>query len=144
MKTDRRGFLRESCKLCASIVGISLVASSLEGCAPLNYYSTTLSNGELNIPIASFIENSNMVIIKDKSLEYQVAVVKQKDNTFKAFELKCTHQDNSLIATKSSFVCGLHGSTFDLSGKVITTPASKNLKEFPVTLSNDLITVKYN
>ena len=144
MNSERRAFLKDTCKLCASIVGISIVLPAIEGCAPLNYYTAGVSNGKINVPVASFVEETNMVIVKDKSLNYQVAIIKQKDNSFRAFELKCTHQDNSLIATKSSFVCGLHGSTFDLNGKVITTPASKNLREFPVTLSNDIISVKYN
>lgn len=143
MNSDRRDFLKDTCKLCASIVGISLVLPALEGCAPLQYYNTAVTNGILNVPISSFVEDTNMVIVKDKSLNYQVAVIKQKDNSFRAFELKCTHQDNSLIATKSSFVCSLHGSTFDLNGKVINTPASSNLKEYPLTISNEIITIKY-
>lgn len=143
MNSDRRDFLKDTCKLCASIVGISLVLPALEGCAPLHYFSTPVTNGVINVPTSSFVEETNMVIVKDKSLNYQVAVIKQKDNTFRAFELKCTHQDNALIATKSSFVCSLHGSAYDLNGKVTNTPASKNLREFPLSVNNEIINIQY-
>jgi nitrite reductase/ring-hydroxylating ferredoxin subunit len=143
MNSERRAFLKDTCKLCASIVGISIVLPAIEGCAPLNYYSAGVSNGKINVPVASFVEETNMVIVKDKSLNYQVAIIKQKDNSFRAFELKCTHQDNALIATKSSFVCSLHGSSYDLNGKVTNTPASTNLKEFPIEVVNETIQIQY-
>jgi len=110
MNSERRAFLKDTCKLCASIVGISIVLPAIEGCAPLNYYSAGVSNGKINVPLASFVEETNMVIVKDKSLNYQVAVIKQK---------------------------------YDLNGKVTNTPASTNLKEFPIEVINETIQIQY-
>ena len=137
MSIQRREFIKQSCMLCASLVGISIVAGSLEGCAPLNYYKPVIENDTFTVPKSSFIEGSKLVIIKESNLEYNIALVKINDIQFRAFELKCTHQDNALIATESGFHCSLHGSSFDITGKVKTSPATANLKEFSVKNEGD-------
>ena len=141
MDTNRRDFIKKSCGLCASIVGISILAPALQSCSTLTYVQPEFSQAQFSLPISSFIENSNLVIIQNKSLDYDIAVVKGKDGTFRSFELKCTHQDNSLIATQTGFHCSLHGSSFSLSGKVNNAPATTNLKEFKTTLNSGVIQI---
>ena len=83
-----------------------------------------------------------IVIIKNKSIEYDIAVIKNSDVLYRSFELKCTHQDNALVPTSSGFHCNLHGSSFGLDGKVKTLPASSNLKEFKTSLDSGIITIQ--
>lgn len=142
MTNERRNFIKQSCKLCASLAGITFLMNSLQSCAPLHYYEPQIDQGTINVPVSQFIEGANMVIVKNKSLEYDIAVVKTGSELYKAFELKCTHQANSLVVTKTGFFCNLHGSSFDLNGKVNTSPASVNLKEYLLNLNSEIITIK--
>lgn len=142
MVIERRNFIKQSCKLCASIAGISLLMNSLESCSPLNYYESQVDQGIISVPISNFTEGSNMVIVKNEKLEYDIALIKNESQIYKAFELKCTHQANSLVATKTGFFCNLHGSSFDLNGKVNNNPATTNLREYKVTFNSEIINIK--
>ncbi len=141
MNSNRRDFIKKTCGLCASVVGISILAPALQSCSTLTYVQPPISQGRLSVPIASFVENSKLVIVQNKSLDYDIAVVKGDDGTYRSFELKCTHQDNSLIATQTGFHCSLHGSSFSLTGKVNNAPATSNLKEFKTSIDSGIIQI---
>ncbi len=127
--------------MCASIVGLTILASSLDSCTPLKYVSGEINKGAVKFSANNFIENSKLVIIRNNTLEYDIAVVKGSDNSYRALELKCTHQDNALVANATGFQCNLHGSTFALDGTVVTSPATSSLKEYRVSAVGDLIEV---
>lgn len=114
---------------------------TLESCSPLNYYESPIEQGKIIVPRSAFIENGNMIIVKNEKLEYDIALVDYKNEHYKAFELKCTHQANSLVTTKTGFYCNLHGSSYDLNGKVNNYPATTNLKEYLLTVNSELITI---
>ena len=141
MSGTRREFIKKSCGLCASVVGISILAPALQGCSTLQYAKPEIVQGKLSFPISSFIEGTNLVIVQNDTLDYDIAVVKGANNGYRSFELKCTHQDNSLIATKTGFHCNLHGSSFQLDGKVNNPPATNNLKEFKTNVDSGIIQI---
>lgn len=63
-----------------------------------------------------------------------------------AFSDACTHMGCSLaegsLAGKE-LVCNCHGATFDVSsGEVLGGPARSPLKTYPVTVTDDKVTVK--
>ncbi len=142
MQLERRNFIKESCKLCASITGVALLLKSLDSCSPLHYFESEIVENSIRVPFSQFLEGSNLVIVKNVKLEYDIAVVKNENQFYKAFELKCTHQANALIATKTGFFCNLHGSSYDINGKVINTPATTNLKEYLVSINSEMITIQ--
>jgi len=141
MQENRREFIKRSCGLCASVVGISILAPALQGCSTLTRLEPVLVQGVLSIPVSSFIEKQQVVIIENSTLDYEIAVVKSINNTYRSFELRCTHQETSLIATNSGFHCNLHGSSFSLTGKVNNPPASSNLKEYKTTVNSGIIEI---
>ena len=141
MDTERRAFIKKTCGLCASIVGITVLASALEGCASLIYVKPELVKGVLKVPLGSFVENSKLVIVRNAVLDYDIALVKSGDNTFRSFELKCTHQDNALVATSTGFFCNLHGSSFRIDGTVNVAPATANLKEYKTMVNGELVEI---
>lgn len=141
MDTSRRAFIKKSCGICASIVGISILAASLDSCTPLQYVSAEVNNGKINLAKNKFIEGNSLLVLKHPSLEYNIAVVKSGENSFRAFELKCTHQDNSLIATNSGFHCSLHGSSYSTDGKVNNGPATTNLKEYITKVADENVEI---
>jgi Rieske Fe-S protein len=141
MDTSRREFIKKSCGICASIVGISMLAASLDSCTPLQYVSAEISNGKISVAKNKFVEGTSLLILKHPSLEYNIALVKSGENSFRAFELKCTHQDNSLVATNSGFHCSLHGSSYSTEGKVSNGPATTNLKEYSTSVVNENVEI---
>ena len=141
MNKDRREFIKNSCTLCAGVLGLSALLPTLQSCVSINTLQLEPINNSFQLPTTSFIENSKVVVIKHQSLAFPIAVVKVNPSSYRSFELKCTHQDNGLGVSNSGFFCSMHGSNFDLNGKVLTPPASRNLKEFTTQLSNDQIIV---
>ncbi len=65
------------------------------------------------------------------------------DGSFLALSKTCTHLGCSVPwdAEKTKFVCPCHGSTFDLQGRVLTSPAIRPLDYFPVLIENGLVRV---
>jgi len=128
--------------MCASLVGIATVLPAVTGCAPLKTIQGDAKQGMIEVPLSNFTETNNMVIIQTPALEYEIALIKNPDASFRAFELQCTHRANPLVATKSGFFCNLHGSRFALDGTVTQPPAANSLKEYTVGITNQTITIK--
>jgi len=63
-----------------------------------------------------------------------VVVAQPSAGTFVAFSAACPHQCCvvSFIKARNEFVCPCHGSTFDLSGRVVVGPAPSGLQELSV------------
>jgi Rieske Fe-S protein len=137
---DRRKFIKSSCVLCAGALGAGLLSSTLSGCATLPIYKGVTEQDKINIPFASFKE-SNVLIVRNNKLEFDILLVKKHENDVNALLMKCTHQDNALTATKSGLLCTTHGSTFDLQGNVTKEPALNPLKKFKTELNNQVITI---
>lgn len=65
------------------------------------------------------------------------------DGSFLALSRTCTHLGCSVPwdVVKNQFVCPCHGSTFSLTGNVLTAPATRPLDYYPVKIENGIIKV---
>ena len=65
------------------------------------------------------------------------------DGSFLALSRICTHLGCSVPwnEEKKQFICPCHGSTFNLTGEVLTAPAPRPLDTFPVRIENGIIKV---
>lgn len=65
------------------------------------------------------------------------------DGSFLALSRTCTHLGCSVPwdEEKNKFVCPCHGSTFTLTGEVLTAPASRPLDTYPVRIENGIVKV---
>lgn len=65
------------------------------------------------------------------------------DGSFLALSRTCTHLGCSVPwdEAKNQFVCPCHGSTFSMSGEVLTAPAPRPLDTFPVRIENGIVKV---
>lgn len=122
-------------------VGAGLVAASaLSSCAALPVYKTTIANNKVSVPVSLFTQ-SDFQIIQPKDLFYNIGLRKEKDGTYTALLLRCTHADNQLVSTGNGFTCNLHGSTFDKEGLVTRGPAERSLKRYPTEIISDQIII---
>ena len=65
------------------------------------------------------------------------------DGYFLALSRTCTHLGCSVPwdEEKNQFVCPCHGSTFTLTGEVLTAPAPRPLDTYPVRIENGIVKV---
>lgn len=142
MNKDRRNFIKQSCGLCTSLLGIGMVLPAIEACSTLLTLKTNVTKGTIQLAKSNFTLENPIVIVRNEAQEFDIAVVKLDENKFKAFEMQCTHQSNAIIPTKKGFFCNAHGSSFSFDGKVQKPPAQYNLKEYTTEETQELITVR--
>lgn len=65
------------------------------------------------------------------------------DGSFLALSRTCTHLGCSVPwdSEVKKFVCPCHGSTFDITGEVLTPPATRALESYPLRIENGIIIV---
>lgn len=68
------------------------------------------------------------------------------DENFFAVDDVCTHSQCSLgsegMLDDKTIVCACHGATFDVAtGKVLTPPATQDLKSYPVKIDGESVSV---
>jgi Rieske Fe-S protein len=142
MKT-RREFIKDTCTACLGSTWLGLTFSSLTSCSSFPVYKTDLAKKKVEVPLTEFAE-SNLVIVRDMQVQFDVLLVKKSPEEYNAIYMKCTHQENPLTATKSGLYCSSHGSRFDLDGKVLKEPALKPLKKFKTELNDTFISIDLN
>jgi Rieske Fe-S protein len=138
----RKDFLLTAGKGICGLAMAAGVTSWLAGCAVArqSVYKAQLQEKKIAVPLTLFAEK-NMQVVAAPGWEYNLLVVKEKDQSYKALLMKCTHQGFRLTADKNGMHCNLHGSTFDLEGDVTNGPAAKPLASFPVALEKDFLLI---
>lgn len=126
---------------CAGVLGGTALLSMLNSCSPLPVLKTSTKESTLMIPESSFAENQQVLIIKNSNMEFDILLVKKKDNTYNALYMQCTHESQPLSATKSGLFCPSHGSAFNLEGEVTVQPATRALKKFKTQIENNQIII---
>jgi len=66
-----------------------------------------------------------------------------EDGGFLALSRKCTHLGCTVpwVEKEMKFACPCHGSTFDITGKVINSPAPRPLDIYPIVIENNVVKV---
>ncbi|HEY9046240.1 MAG TPA: Rieske (2Fe-2S) protein [Ohtaekwangia sp.] len=142
MKT-RREFLKDTCTACLGTAFLGFTFSQLTSCSSLPIYKTNLSQKAVSVPAANFAE-SNLVIVRDLQVPFDILLVKKSDTEYNAIYMKCSHQENPVTATKTGLYCSSHGSTFDLDGNVTKEPALTPLKKFKTQIQDNQIIIDLN
>lgn len=119
-----------------------MALSTLEACSTLPMYKSKTQNGLIEVPLAEF-GAGNSIIVRNNDLDFDVLVLKDGVN-YRALYMQCTHEAAPLTATEKGLYCSMHGSAFDLTGKVTKDPATKPLTKFEVTQSNGTLLINPN
>lgn len=138
---NRRDFILQTCSFCAAVAGLGILASELESCKSTAGIKSTVTKSRISLPLKTFGEGNNY-LIKNFSLPFDVLIVKNKDATYYALQMRCTHRNSPLRITPTGFICDNHGSTFDFDGNVTKSPASMPLKKYPCSVENENIIVQ--
>lgn len=140
---DRRKFITNSCVACLSATAIAGVLSS---CTATRFTMGTLGKDGLTVDADEFVTKHNgktsyrsFIIIRNDALKYPVCVYRFSEKEYSALWMSCTHQGAELQVSGDHLQCAAHGSEFDSKGTVRNGPADRNLRNFPVTISNNQI-----
>jgi cytochrome b6-f complex iron-sulfur subunit len=117
------------------LMGLSAGAIYVSGCVskaddvPLNADALDMTIQLDDVRYSDLQKKGNYVVVNNR-----VIVANVQSNQFVAVAPKCTHEGTTLSfqANSNSFYCGLDGSRYDLTGKVITGPATKPLTVYSV------------
>ena len=112
-----------------------IFAACIGGCAKIN--TTTPSvNFTVNVASGSLATNGGYLI------QSGVIVARTTSGTFVAVSSTCTHQGGTLgFSSSNTFVCPVHGATYDISGNVISGPAPIALQKYNTALSGTSLRV---
>jgi cytochrome b6-f complex iron-sulfur subunit len=99
-----------------------------------NQANTVIQAGE----VASFAPGT---VTAFQSGEFYV--VRLDDGGLLALSCKCTHLGCTVpwVEKEKKFLCPCHASAYDITGKVITSPATRALDLFPVVIENNVVRV---
>lgn len=138
-ETTRREFIAGACALATlAFTGLAAV-SPAEAATGIK----TRSDGKVEVTVAKISKlsaNGGSVNLTVKGAP--VALVRVNATTYRAFNLRCTHEGVKVARSGSKFVCPEHGATFTAAtGAVTRGPARANLKKVTVKFLNGVATV---
>ena len=141
MQMERRKFLESACKACL-FAGAGLLISELTACSPSsNVTKLPILGNTVRLPLTGFA-NGSLQIVQPSGWLYNIAVRKTGTDQFEALLMECTHQQNQLIANPNGFKCNLHGSQFNLEGRVVKGPADLPLKKYKTSIDQDQLVIQ--
>ena len=142
---NRREFVSQSCVACVSGGLLSIV---LSGCQSTHYVNGTIESKGLSVSKSEFTYfkkdkpfTRQFIIVNHGKLEFPIYLYRISDTEYSALWMKCTHQGSELQASGDHLYCTSHGSEFDKKGKVNQGPAERDLRSFPVSVSEEKIVI---
>jgi len=124
---QRRSFIRQTCGACIGAVAMGLMLESCSTSLPVLKVSP--ADKRIVVGLDKFAPQSNLLLVRSSSLENDILLVKKEDS-YKAINMRCTHEGVGLTATDKRIVCSAHGSLFDFDGNVLKEPALRPLTQF--------------
>ncbi|MCU0423755.1 MAG: Rieske (2Fe-2S) protein [Bacteroidia bacterium] len=142
---DRKNFLQTCGMAC---IGGSAMALLLQSCGISKTLTGTISDSDLLVSLSDFETKAGTethykkyVIVNNDTLKFPICVYRQDAESYTALWMQCTHQGAELQVFGDKLQCPAHGSEFDNKGKVTNSPASQNLRSFPITIVNNQLKI---
>lgn len=138
----RRQFIKKAGTALGLLAGLELLYMSFSfikpnksnsANSPDNYFKAGMASDFMASSITPFNSRHFFLICDEKS-------------QFHALSSRCTHLGCTLSYDKSTklFHCPCHSSTFDLQGRVLRSPASKNLEKLKVFIDKGIVIINTN
>ncbi|MDR3679605.1 MAG: Rieske (2Fe-2S) protein [Flavipsychrobacter sp.] len=136
---ERKDFLKKTFAMC----GLAMIpAAVLESCSKSN--TTAPSNVNFTIDL-SVSANAALLNVGGYLVSNSVIVIHVSSGIYNAFSDICTHEGCSVgyNATSAQISCPCHGGQFSpQTGAVISGPPPSALKQYTVTQSGNVLTIK--
>ena len=133
---NRKEFIKTCGFTCLGLMGIRLT----QACKPSKQVQSSLNNNQLQINKKEFellkgnkLNYRKSVVTKPENSDYPIVIYRFSETDYRAFLLRCTHQNNELNLNGDIMTCSAHGSEFTNRGEVLQGPAEQPLLAFKVT-----------
>lgn len=141
---NRKDFLVKGCIGCLSALAVS---SGFISCSTTTQYLSgklgkdgiTLVKADFKLSQRGNTDYRSFVIVRNDALKFPICVYRHDENNYSALWMQCAHQGAELQASGDMLTCPAHGSEFNNKGVVTNGPASRNLKTFPVTITDNVL-----
>ena len=142
---NRKEFLKTCVFGCLSgLIGVSM----LESCSSSQVLTKEIKGSDILVPITDFeiksgdkITYKEYIIIQNEILKFPICVYRFSQIEYSALYMQCTHQGAELQVSGDKLHCPAHGSEFSNKGTVETGPADRNLRNFPITIENNILKI---
>jgi Rieske Fe-S protein len=136
---NRRDVLKAACGVAVLAAGASLFSEEAMAATGV----TTNKDGSVTVDTAKApgMKKVGGVVNLGTVKGAPVALVRTGANSYKALNLKCTHQGVTVKASGSGWSCPAHGSAFAADGAVTKGPASKPLATLRTKVAGTMVTV---
>jgi Rieske Fe-S protein len=135
-----------------SLAGLAVLMPGCGGSSPsapsgnvsaLTVVSAPVSNGVATLTIDS---SSPLNAVGGAALVQtssgNLLVTRTAQDTFAAFTATCTHEACTITGFRDQlFVCPCHGSQFNASGRPVSGPASRTLRQYTTAFSGSALTI---
>ena len=122
------------------LISTGILMETFSSCATVAIYKTEIADNKIAVPVSLFAK-TDLQIINAKNNKYDIALRKEKNGSYSALLLRCTHANNPLMKTGTGFTCSLHGSTFNKEGAVTKGPAEQSLTKYATQLVAEQIII---
>lgn len=137
---NRRKFLSHSCTACLSM---TVMPALLTSCNTTRYITGSIekdglivSKDEFKIREKGSEAYRSFIIIRNDAFLYPICVYRFSEQEYTAIWMKCAHQGAELQASGDFLQCPAHGSEYNNKGEVTNGPADRDLRTFPVRVSD--------
>lgn len=149
----RREFCTEACRAGSLAALGGALGSALQACGggpsgPSNVpqiqtISGTAVSGGVSVTVDSASPLASVgAAVRVVSSLGNFLVAHTGQDTFVALTDTCTHQRCDITGLENqTYVCPCHGSQFDLSGHVLSGPASASLRQFPTQFTGGVLKI---
>jgi len=136
---SRRDFLRTVCGAVALTAGGVLLADDAVAADGI----ARKPNGQVVVTVAKVpgLTRVGGIVALGNVKGTPVAVVRTGRSSYRALDLRCTHQGTTVRQSGRAWVCPNHGSRFAGNGTVTGGPAETDLATVPSTFRNGRLTV---
>jgi Rieske Fe-S protein len=140
---DRKDFIVKGCVACISATALSGLFSSCTAsqfvAGKLNENGILVNRDDFKIKKAGKDSYRSFIIVRNDALQYPICLYRFSESEYSAVWMQCTHQGTELQVSGDYLQCPAHGSEFSNKGKIVNGPADKDLRSFPVTITNSQV-----
>lgn len=144
---NRRGFISRQIKIILGAFGLSAAIASCDkekkAADPMQIGATYTI--DLNDPaFTDLTVVGGAMKLNVPALDYQVLIIRTGVDTVSALSTVCTHAGCQVeLPQNDQIKCPCHGSSFSLTGEVISGPATEHLPQIDARIENNQILLDY-
>ena len=110
----------------------------INSCSNVRYLPFDVGSNFLVISKSDFWEET-YGLLNYSELPAPIYITRLENDNFSAVLLKCTHKGCEVSPTGDFLICPCHGSEFSKTGKVLQSPAERDLHKFSVRTDSENI-----